>query len=185
MNPMLKAFWQQAKEAVDSASSDEVLRVGGEFEYFLYNLDKSLATDIEKFLLLECLDDNWGIELGAHVVEYHPGPVTLQDIGFENWYEQLLASELLLKQEAHKLELLVGSNGTTPFGPTSNIPKTSEPRYGLVPNFHDNHRPWWDKPVFAGMEIDASVVGKLNASLSSTPFTKQLVSLNYYLNTLS
>jgi len=91
----------------------------------------------------------------------------------------------LLKQEAHKLELLVGSNGTTPFGPTSNIPKTSEPRYGLVPNFHDNHRPWWDKPVFAGMEIDASVVGKLNASLSSTPFTKQLVSLNYYLNTLS
>lgn len=165
---MLNAFWQQARVAVASVNSSQphLIKVGPEFEFFMYKKwGGAIASDDEKQKLLGRLGSDYSQELGAAAIEYHPGPVILNETGFEGWYECCVRAMGYLQQHATEMGFSVGSCGTIPWVPTQNVARSDALRYQLLPDYHRDHRALWNNSPRIGKVslADPGVVGLLNA----------------------
>ena len=163
---MRKAFWQRAKGLSglhESAKpTPKISNAGGEIELFLFQENGALATDEQKYRVLE--QSNAGVELGAAAVEIHPSPVDLQKDGFDGWLHQLREEQTLVVLAAKAQSLFVGRSGTIPWVPLQKVERTNEEKYQLVPAFHDRHRSLLSPMKVGNTRLhSASEVGGINS----------------------
>lgn len=164
---MRQAFWQQAESWANSlprvaAPRARVSNAGAECELFLYHSDGTLATDQEKWQVIN--GTAYGYEAGAAAVEIHPGPVNLESVGFGGWYSQLAGIETALVARARNHGLCVGRCGTVPWDAGVPTRLTELERYQIVPPFHNKHRsPLWGSRIGRATIPGAEVMGLCNA----------------------
>lgn len=141
---MLTAFQEQTQEIL--ANPDRFRKNGSkipfgiEVEYGLIDGEMEQASEGDRDGIIQDHPDYLDVELGAAQLEMRTDPIDLRR-NPAAILDQLIERDEEIKQSANARGLQLISHGTNPFVPTRGIVRSSNTKYQLVPNHHnDNQR---------------------------------------------
>lgn len=163
------AFEEQTREILQNperfAKDGSSVKFGVEVEYGLIHPNLDQPSEEIRNSIIQDTEGFTDIELGAAQIEMRTDPIDISS-GFGAVLEQLKVRDQLIADSAHDKGVDLISHGTNPFIPTREIVRSDQPKYRIVPNFHnDNQRP--DLATHLGDESvdvgDAAIIGIANS----------------------
>lgn len=144
---MKEAFVEQARTIVYDPDrfrkNGHSVKIGFESEVAIYS-ENTVCADLEtkRNAILQDVAGFTDVELGAAQIELRTPPIDiLGESGFDKLRDIYKKNFLALAQAARKQDTAILRVGSNPFLPIKNTPRTNEPKYRLVPDFYNQHRP--------------------------------------------
>ncbi len=144
---MRSSFRKQANEILkregDFVISEDNIKIGFETEYIIKNSHLNPCTEDQRNIIMKT-GQNFGKELGASQLEIATNPLNIKETGFLGGLYATKTLEDFATRFFNEHNLSLYRLATDPLVKIENIVRSlQEPKYKLVPNFHNNFRnPW-------------------------------------------